>query len=166
MGHPYSKLMRLAMILLLAALPRVAEETKTSSPIKVSGSFRSRFKVWNWFDNPTTDPYAFSGDTFQRNFQQTRGAWMWDLDLAVPILLGLPESGGGHGLKYYNNNHKQTVAGMVFAKQGYVRWHGEKTWMKVGRFEFMDGAELVSKNGSIAAVKRDRVVQRLIATFG
>lgn len=91
---------------------------------------------------------------------------MWDLDLAAPILLGLPESGGGHGIKYYNNKHKQTVAGMVFAKQGHVRWHGEKTWMKVGRFEFMDGAELVSKNGLIAAVKRDRVVQRLIATFG
>jgi len=47
-----------------------------------------------------------------------------------------------------------------------VRWTGEKTWAKVGRFEFNDGAELVSKNGTIAAVKRDRIAQRLIGTFG
>ena len=160
------------MLMLLVALPHVAEESKTPSPspspsaIKITGSFRSRLEAWNWFDNPTTNPYAFSGNILRLNFQQTRGSWMWNLELAAPILLFLPETGGGQGINYYTNNHRQTAAGMVFAKQGYLRWNGEKTWAKLGRFEFMDGAELVAKNGTIAAVKRDRVAQRLIGTFG
>lgn len=110
--------MRLAMLLLPVALPEVAEETKTSSSIKASDSFSFRLEVWNWFDSPTTDPYAYSGNIFRLNLQQTRSAWMWNLELAAPVLLGLPGSGGGHGINYYSNNHKNTAAGMVFAKQG------------------------------------------------
>jgi hypothetical protein len=37
--------------------------------------------------------------------------------------------------------------------------------LRIGRFEFNDGTELVPKNATVAAVKRDRVAQRLIGTF-
>ena len=38
--------------------------------------------------------------------------------------------------------------------------------IRVGRFEFLDGSEATPANATLAAVKRDRVVQRLIGNFG
>jgi hypothetical protein len=38
--------------------------------------------------------------------------------------------------------------------------------LQIGRFEFLDGSEVVPKNATLAAVKRDRVAQRLIGNFG
>ena len=59
---------------------------------------------------------------------------------------------------------------MVFAKQLYVRFKGlgasEANTLQVGRFEFNDGSELAPKNATLATLKRDRISQRLIGTFG
>ena len=56
------------------------------------------------------------------------------------------------------------------AKQLYVRFKGlgpsEAGSLQVGRFEFNDGSELVPKNATLATLKRDRISQRLIGTFG
>ena len=42
----------------------------------------------------------------------------------------------------------------------------EANTLQVGRFEFNDGSELAPKNATLATLKRDRVSQRLIGTFG
>jgi hypothetical protein len=58
---------------------------------------------------------------------------------------------------------------MAFAKQLYGRYHfGDKESQSIqaGRFEFNDGSELAPKNATLATLKRDRVSQRLIGTFG
>src|SRR5262249_48116134 len=38
--------------------------------------------------------------------------------------------------------------------------------IKVGRMEFNDGAEVVPSSAALAALKRDRISQRLLGTFG
>jgi hypothetical protein len=38
--------------------------------------------------------------------------------------------------------------------------------LKIGRMEFFDGAEVSPKNETLAALKRDRVAARLLASFG
>jgi hypothetical protein len=42
----------------------------------------------------------------------------------------------------------------------------EASALQVGRFEFNDGSELAPKSATLAALKRDRVSQRLIGAFG
>ena len=59
---------------------------------------------------------------------------------------------------------------MIFPKQLYVRLDGlggnKRHTLQIGRFEFLDGSEVLPKNATLAAVKRDRVFQRLIGNFG
>src|SRR5262249_2210830 len=38
--------------------------------------------------------------------------------------------------------------------------------LRLGRFEFLDGSEVAPKDVSLAAIKRDRISQRLIGNFG
>jgi hypothetical protein len=59
---------------------------------------------------------------------------------------------------------------MIFPKQLFVRidrmWGSKANTLQVGRFEFLDGSEVTPKNATLAAVKRDRVNQRLLGNFG
>jgi hypothetical protein len=59
---------------------------------------------------------------------------------------------------------------MVFAKQLYVKFQGlgasEAHSLQIGRFEFNDGTEVIPKNATLAALKRDHISQRLIGAFG
>ena len=60
-------------------------------------------------------------------------------------------------------------ANMAFAKQLFGRYRfgvREEQSIQAGRFEFNDASELAPKNATVAALKRDRVSQRLIGTFG
>ena len=74
------------------------------------------------------------------------------------------------GANYLTSNDRNQNTAMIFPKQLYFRitqfGNSKASALKVGRFEFNDGTELAPKNASLAAVKRDRVNQRLIGTFG
>jgi hypothetical protein len=52
----------------------------------------------------------------------------------------------------------------------YVRFDrlggDQRQTLKLGRFEFLDGSELAPRNATLAALKRDRIAQRLIGNFG
>ena len=59
---------------------------------------------------------------------------------------------------------------MIFPKQGYIRFRnlGESKAhsIRLGRMEFIEGTETTPKNGTLAALKRDRIAHRLIGNFG
>jgi hypothetical protein len=55
---------------------------------------------------------------------------------------------------------------MVFPKEAYVRFKSEHTRTQVGRFEFGEGAEGKTANATLSTLKKDRIGQRLIGTFG
>ncbi len=146
--------------------------------VTISGSLRSRTEIWDYFQGSANNDYAFSGNIFKLSFAQTTKKVDWQFELAAPFLLSLPDdaiAGApqlqlGLGGNYYGANKSHRFAGMVFPKQGYLRFKGlfgdKDQSLRVGRFEWMDGGEVTPKDATLAALKRDRVNQRLIGPFG
>jgi len=160
-----------------APAPAPAAEPLKLGSVVVSGSFRSRLEMWDFFEGNANNTYAYSGNIFKLSFAQTLKRIDWQLELAAPILLGLPSDAIapapqlqlGLGGNYYAANKNSTNAGMVFPKQGYIRFKGlfgdKNQSVRVGRFEWMDGSEATPKDATLAALKRDRINQRLIGPF-
>ena len=147
--------------------------------VTVTGTLRSRIYAWDWFQPTSGDnEYAYSGNILRLNFAEKRKGWDWDAEFAVPFLLGLPDNATapapqgalGLGSNYYTANNNSQYSSMVFAKQLFARFKGlgasEANMLQVGRFEFNDATELTPKNPTLATLKRDRLSQRLIGTFG
>ncbi|HYL73350.1 MAG TPA: alginate export family protein [Bryobacteraceae bacterium] len=176
------KPIRFALILLCSA---IAGAQDAPQPIKlgdvtVTGSLRSRLYFWDWFE-PTAgnNNYQYSGNILRLAFSQNRGSWDWNAEFAVPFLLGLPTNATGTGpqqgalglgANYFSANGGTRNTAMIFPKQLYIRFDGmggdKRHTLKVGRFEFLDGTELAPNNTTLAALKRDRISQRLIGNFG
>lgn len=169
-------------LLLLGATMACAQSAPPSlhlGGVSVTGTLRSRIYGWDWFQPASGDnAYAYSGNLLRLNFAGERNGWDWDVELAAPILLGLPDNATapspqgalGLGSSYYTANGNSQYSGMVFAKQLFVRFTGlggsDANSLQAGRFEFTDGTELTSKNATLATLERDRIGQRLIGTFG
>lgn len=147
--------------------------------VTVSGSLRSRAEVWNWFAAGSgNNHYALSDSIFRLSFQQSKQRYDWNLELAAPVLLGLPrnavvpgaQSQLGMGGSYFVANGNKSNTAFLFAKQAYAGFKFQsgtlKQRLQLGRSEFTDGGETVPKNATLAAVKRDRIAQRLLASFG
>jgi len=147
--------------------------------VTVTGTLRARAYAWDWFEASSgNNQYRYSGNLLRVNLTEHRKGWDWDAEFAAPFLLGLPDNATapapqgalGLGSNYYSANGNSQYSSMVFAKQVYVRFKGlgpsEAGSLQVGRFEFNDGSELVPKNATLATLKRDRISQRLIGTFG
>lgn len=168
----------LFLIASVTAFAQVTPATLKLGDVVVSGSFRTRAYGWDWFQPASGDnSYAYSGNVLRVNFAQKKDRWEWNAELAAPILLGLPDNATasapqgalGFGSNYYTANGTRNTAS-VFAKQAYVRFKGigssTASSLQVGRFEFNDGSELAPKNATLATIKRDRISQRLIGSFG
>ena len=139
--------------------------------IPISGfGIHERIEAWNWFPTKGQSNYGFSGALLRLNFSQQSATFDWDFELAAPILLGVfqnravqaaPLGQLGLGGAYYAANHNDQNAAFIFAKQAFVRLKNERSSMQIGRFEFIDGAEVTPKNATLAALKQDRIAQRL-----
>lgn len=176
----------LVTLALLLSVINANGQTSSVSPapiklgdVTVTGTLRARAYAWDWF-TPTSgnDEYQYSGNVLRVNFAATQRSWQWNAELAVPLLLGLPENATGTGpqqgalglgASYLSANKGNRTTAMLFPRQLYIQFNSlgtEKGHLKVGRFAFLDGAELTPKNASLAALKRERVSQRLIGDFG
>src|SRR5262249_20509357 len=149
----------------------------TIGGVTITGSLRSRVYFWNWFEGATGEnQYEYSGNLLRVAFSQKLGVWDWNIELAVPFLLGLPPNATnpapqgalGLGSNYYTANQSTRNSAMVFPKQLYARLHpfSESQTIQVGRFTFSDGGETAPRNATLATLKRDRISQRLIGDFG
>src|SRR5690348_14710837 len=175
-----------ALLLLSITCAGLAQtSTDGSDPLKigdvtVTGSLRSRVYFWDWFE-PTTgnNNYAYLSNLLRFAFSENHDTWDWNVEFAVPILLGLPSNAVGTGPQQgalglgssvvtANNGARNTA--MIFPKQLFVRLDGlggdKRHVLQIGRFEFSDGSEITPKNATLAALKRDRITQRLIGPFG
>lgn len=169
-----------SVLVVTAAAPFL--RAQDPAPIKIgnvtlSGSIRSRVYYWDWF-NPTAggDSYVYSGNIFRIGLSQNRARLDWNAEFAVPVLLQMPSDATGTGPQqgalglggnYFAANGSRNAA-MIFPKQLYLRFHdrNQRQYLQIGRFEFNDGSELTPKIATVATVKRDRIMQRLIGTFG
>jgi len=173
--------MRFLPALLLSALlvPALAQPAPLKlGNLEVSGSLRSRLEMWDYFTATGNSDYAFSGNLFRLSLAQKRARFDWQFELAAPLLAGLPsdalaaapQSQLGLGANYFAANSNRSTAAMLFPKQGYVRLKNlfgvKDQSLRLGRFEWMDGSEATPKDATLAALKRDRINQRLIGPFG
>jgi len=169
----------------IASATVLAAQTVAPTPVKlgdltVTASLRSRVYFWDWFQPAAgNNSYQYSGNVFRIGLSQSHDTWDWNAEFGVPFLLGLPngatgtgpqQGGLGLGSNYMSANSGSQNTAMIFPKQLFVRFDGlggnKKHTLQIGRFEFSDGSELTPKSTTLAALKRDRVAQRLIGNFG
>jgi hypothetical protein len=162
---------------LVPAAAQVAGSPFKIGDTSVSGSLRTRLESWDWFEGNANNDYTFPGSILRLNLSQSRSGFDWQLELAVPFMLGLPNdaiaSGAqgqlGFGASYFAANGRNSNAAMLFAKQGFIRFNelggiaGQS--LKLGRMEFIDGTESTPKDDTLAALKRERIAHRLIGNF-
>ena len=179
----YFKLLLVFACFAALGLGPAAAQTPTANPIKigdvtVSGSLRTRVESWDWFGGSANNDYTYPGSILRVGLSESRKTFDWQLELALPFLLGLPNDAVapgaqgqlGFGATYFVANSRNINAAMVFAKQGFIRLNelggvaGQS--LKLGRMEFIDGVEVAPKDSTLAALKRDRIAHRLIGNFG
>ncbi len=166
----------------MAAAPVLAQvppaQPVTIGDVSVTGSLRTRVEMWDWFDAEANDEYAFSGSLLRLALTQSRQRYAWQLELAAPILLGLPDDAIalgaqgqlGLGASYFAANNGHRNDGMLFVKQAFVQFKNlagvPSQSLKIGRMEFIDGTEVTPNNATLAALARDRIAHRLLGNFG
>jgi len=168
------------LLLCAAALHAQAPDSIKLGDLTFTGSLRSRVYFWDWFQPASGEnSYQYSGNLMRLGLSENHGTWDWNAEFAAPFLLNLPTNATGTGAQqgalglganYLSANSGNQNAAMIFPKNLFVRFNGlegnQRHTLQIGRFEFLDGSELAPKNATLAALKRDRVAQRLIGNFG
>jgi hypothetical protein len=167
---------------LLASVPvTLAAQASPPSPppgaLTLSGSLRMRVENWDWFGAEEASAYTFVGSLLRGGIAQQNRLVGWRLEAAAPVLVGLPDDAVapaprgqlGLGAGYYVGSDNSTNPAMLFVKQAFLRIGqppGQgRHWLRLGRFEFVDGAETSPARPTLAAIKREHIAQRLLGTF-
>jgi hypothetical protein len=177
------RMTRYSSVIFLLLAGCAGAQTPVPSPltigdVNVAGSLRTRVESWDWFDGAANNDYTYPASILRLSFSESRKPFDWQLELAVPFLVGLPgdaiatgaQGQLGLGASYYAANGRNTNAAMVFAKQAFIRFNelggaaGQS--LKLGRMEFVDGTEVAPQDPTLAALKRERIAHRLIGNFG
>ena len=163
--------------LLLPSLALAQPPIKIGDAV-VTSSLRSRMYSWDWFGDAPNGEYAYSGSLLRFGLTESKPKFDWQVEFAVPALVNMPSSAVlpapmgqlGLGASYVAANGGSTSTSSVFLKQGTFRVKGlggiAGQSLKAGRMEFSDGAETTPGHSTLAALKRDRIAQRLLANFG
>jgi hypothetical protein len=168
---------RLALALLLPAAMLDAQAPAPSTAVQPILSLRGRVEGWDWFDASDSGRYAFVGSILRFGATQQLPRIGWRIELAAPVLLGLPDDAVapaprgqlGLGATYLAANDGDENAIGLFPKQAFVRLgpppgtRGHS--LRVGRFEFADGGEYTPRQPTLAALKRERIAHRLLGPF-
>lgn len=163
------------IFLLPGLLISVLRAQPPSQAIKVSVVDRTRIDTWQWYAAPpASNSYGYVQSLLRIAVEQRLRAWDWKLELSQPSILDAPNdaigAGAGQGqlglgATYYAANLNSNAAA-AFLKQGYVRLNTEASNLRVGRFEFVDGAETSPADPTFAWLQSQRIAQRLIGSFG
>lgn len=145
-------------------------------PLEVSVNWRTRSEGWNWFEAPAgNSDYGFWNSLLRIGIGQTGERVDWFIEGEQPSILALPNDAVvaapqgqlGLGGSYYaaNNNHINEANG--FVKQAFVNFKAlGPVALKIGRFEYFDGAEVKPKDPFLAAIVQTRIANRLLSNFG
>lgn len=165
----------LLILFAASALCQAQTSSTTSSPISISVYDRTRIDAWQWFAAPPeANTYGYVESLLRVGVAQRLHRWDWQLELAQPSVLDVPNNAVspvtaqgqlGLGGTYYAANTNTELAA-AFLKQGAVRFDGERTDLRIGRFEFFEGQETQPRNTTLAWLQANRIAQRLIGNFG
>jgi hypothetical protein len=147
----------------------------TLGRLDISVNWRTRAEGWYWFEGPTgNSDYGLWNSLLRVGIGQTGEQFDWFLEGEQPSILGLPDTAVvaapqgqlGLGGSYYaaNNNHTNVANG--FVKQAFVNFKNlGPARLKLGRFEYFDGLEVLPKDPLLATVIQTRIASRLISNF-
>lgn len=154
------------------------EETQNHGTFTLGGSIRSRVEFWDWFEPGKNIPqrgnnYTFSGNILKLNGLYENKNTQSFVEFAVPFFIGLPDNaaapppqgllGVGANYRVLNNDNFASI----FLKQAYFKQKiKESGSIKLGRFEFSDGLEVLTGDQTLDWLKKTRIGERLIGTFG
>ncbi len=161
-----------------AATPKPAASSK---PYKIgdwtiSGSLRARGEYWDWFNTPGFDDnYTFGASLLRIAAARQSKNNDITLEVAQPTLFGLPgnavapapagQLGAGGSYRAVNGGQD----GSLFIKTAAIKFKNlgsAANSLRLGRFEFDEGLEVLPKDPSLAWLKRARIADRLIGNFG
>jgi hypothetical protein len=153
-----------------------ASETPPSVSNDLTVNWRSRAERWDWFEGSQGNSrYAFGHSQLRVAFGQKRDRFDWLFEGEGVAILGLPRDAVappplgqlGLGATYYVANDNRDNNASAFIKQAFVNLkHLGPVGLKVGRFEFFDGAEANSSDPVVTTVVQTRIAHRLISNFG
>ena len=163
----------------LAIPPRGMAQGTTPSAFSISGSARIRYEAWNWFEPAGTggNRYGYFGVQTHANLRYDNRRWLdARIDLQNTTLLSLPEGSNaapplgdlGAGASYFAVHNEPDLT-RFFLNQGYVTLKSPGrpgTYLRAGRFEYIDGLETMTGDATLDWLKRTRLSSRLIGTFG
>src|SRR5262245_44468526 len=153
-----------------------APKKRRIGPLEISGSWRVRAEGWNWFEaNAGDNDYAFTHSLLRIAISQQTDRFEWRLEGAQDSILALPSNAVvpapqgqlGLGGTYFVSNGSTRNNASGFVKQAYIRIRRAGPFnAQIGRFEFLDGVEVLPKDKLLATIAQTRVSQRLIGNFG
>lgn len=171
----------IAALAVIAVFPGLVQaQVRLSKDLSLSGSTRLRYEGWGWFDTGLpNDPHRYGFFAAQTHLvlNATPAPWFAGrVDVQNTTFLGLPDDANappplgdlGLGAAYYAPEQERNDS-RVFINQLFL---GVKdparpgTYLRAGRFEYLDGVEVMSGDPVIDWVKRNRLTARLIGTFG
>jgi len=159
------------------APPAASRSQHKLGPLDLSLNWRLRTEAWDWFEPsvPAQNAYGFEHSLLRISLGQKREHFEWFVEGAQDAILDLPTAAVlpgrpgqlGLGGTYYTANGNGQNNANGFVRQAYVDFVlPDNAQLRVGRFTFLDGAEVIPKDKSVAALVNTRITQRLIGDFG
>ena len=109
----------IVLLTVIAASPLCHAQTGNNLPISISVYDRTRVNSWQWFAAPPdSNTYGYVESLVRLGVAQRIKNWDWQLELAQPAVLGLPDHAVspiaaqgqlGLGGTYYVSNNKRNL---------------------------------------------------------
>ena len=143
--------------------------------VTITGSVRARGESWSWFESPTADAsYTFGHSLIRLGATYSHPRVDVMVEGSQPTIFGAPSNAVatgaagqlGMGASYRAANGEDRAG--AFLKQAFVRFKNvgaRGNMARLGRIEFVDGAESVPSDSTVAWLKRERVAHRVLANF-
>ena len=147
--------------------------------LSAEGEVALRYENWNWFEplGGTADnryDYFFSRSRLGLEFEnpsfrayiQVQDAHMFGLP--ENAIAPAPQGPLGIGAIYYLHNRNNNPHSLI-VRQAYVDLPGlfsDSVSARLGRFDYVDGTEVMYDNPKVNQIKKIRIAERLIGPFG
>lgn len=170
--------LRIAIIVLILCCSAAARgpAQQSASSLNMTVIDRTRVDSWQWFAAPpANNSYGYVESLVRIGLAQRLHRWDWQLEVAQPSILDAPDNAVssnaaagqlGLGASYYAGNGSNSYPAAAFLKQGFARFDGEETHVRLGRFEFIEGEETHPHDATIFWLQNNRIANRLIGNFG
>jgi hypothetical protein len=144
----------------------------------VTAYIRERTNATQWFSaEPNAEAYGHQDSMLRLGLQQRIRHFDYFAELGQSAELFLPSDAVspvaaqgqlGLGGTYYAANGNNTEPAAASFRQGYLRYHftRDSDTLRIGRFEFFEGAETKPVDPTLVWLQNNRIQQRLVGNFG